>query len=235
MNALSFDQCVLIVEDDRRTSQRLAACLAREGFNSIAASEGRQALELASRHRPMFVLMDVMLPDVDGWEICRRLRNASSVPIMILSALGEAHDRIRGLTLGADDYVVKPFCHRELIARIRAILRRAGMRPSAEKLSHGDIAIDTSQREVIRKGQRVALTSSEFKILEVLMAVPGRVFLRRELLSHLYPSGGVVIERVIDVHVRKLRQKIEDEPSSPRYVLTARGLGYRFAAAAEIA
>jgi DNA-binding response OmpR family regulator len=157
------------------------------------------------------------------------------VPIVILSALGEAHDRIKGLTLGADDYIVKPFCHQELIARIKAILRRVNMRPGAETLSHGDITIDKSRREVIRGGQRVVLTASEFRILEVLITAPGRVFLRSELLSHLYPSGGVVIERVIDVHVLKLRQKIEEEPSRPRYVLTARGLGYRFADAAEMA
>jgi DNA-binding response OmpR family regulator len=229
MNAPCFDQCILIVEDDRNASEQLAAYLAKEGFNSIAASEGRQALELASRYRPMFVLMDVMLPDVDGWDVCRRLRDASTVPILILSARAEAHDRVRGLTLGADDYLVKPFCQRELLARIKAILRRANTRPDAERVSHGDITIDRTRREVMRKGERIALTASEFRILDALMAEPGRAYLRRELLAQLYPSGGVVIDRVIDVHVRKLRQKIEEEPSRPRYVLTARGLGYRFA------
>jgi DNA-binding response OmpR family regulator len=170
-----------------------------------------------------------MLPDMEGWEICRRLRTFSNAPILITSGLSQGHEKVKGLRLGADDYIVKPFSFGELAARIKAILRRATMRPGSRTLSEGDLTIDLSNHAVTRKGRRVALTSSEFKILEVLMAAPGRVYPRRELLACLYPSGGVVIDRVIDVHVRQLRKKIEDEPSRPRYVLTSRGIGYRFA------
>jgi DNA-binding response OmpR family regulator len=225
----SFEPPVLIVEDDRKHSELLALYLAREGFNTLVAFDGTQALELASTHRLLFTVLDIMLPDMEGWEICRRLRTFSNVPILITSGLNQDHEKIKGLRLGADDYIVKPFSFEELVARIRAILRRATTRPDSQSLSHGDLTMDLSKYEVTRKGRRVALTSSEFKILEVLMATPGRVYPRRELLACLYPSGGVVIDRVIDVHVRQLRKKIEDEPSRPRYVLTSRGIGYRFA------
>lgn len=228
-NGLSFEQPILIVEDDRKNSELLALYLSREGFNTISAYDGRQALELASTQRLLFTVLDVMLPDIEGWEICRRLRTFSNVPILITSGLGQAHEKVKGLRLGADDYMVKPFSFEELVARIKAILRRATMRPDSQSLSQGDLSIDLSKREVTRNGRHITLTSSEFRILEVLMAVPGRVYPRRELLACLYPSGGVVIERVIDVHVRQLRKKIEDEPSRPRYVLTSRGIGYRFA------
>ena len=224
---------VLIVEDDRKTSELLALYLTREGYSTVQAYSGLQALDLAAQRNPLFTILDVMLPDLDGWEVCRALRRASAVPILMLSALGEAHDRVKGLTLGADDYVVKPFSFPELVARVSAILRRAQTAPVRCALSYDGLVLDMKKCEVTRENRRVEVTSSEMRLLEALMAAPGRVFKRAELLACLYPGGGVVIDRVVDVHIGKLRQKLEDDPTRPRYILTARGFGYRFADAVE--
>jgi DNA-binding response OmpR family regulator len=173
-----------------------------------------------------------MLPEVDGWEVCRQLRRISDVPIIMLTARGEEVDRISGLTLGADDYVTKPFSPRELVARVKAILRRGRLFPTADKsiLSYKDLVLNLEKRSVRLKDRPVQLTPHEYALLQALMASPGRVFTRDELLNHLYPSGeALVIDRVIDVHIGKLRQKIEDNPSTPRYIMTARGVGYHFA------
>jgi len=224
-----FTKPILVVEDDRKTSELLTIYLEREGFDTVAAYAGRQALGLALRCNPILTILDVMLPDLDGWEICHRLRRSSTVPILILSALGEDHDRVKGLTLGADDYMVKPFSFKELVARVHAILRRAsGTPPAKPLLSHGGLTMDLAKHKVDLNNRGVALTPSEFQLLHALMAAPGRVFERDELVGYLYPHGGVVVDRVIDVHIGKLRQKIEDDPANPRYILTARGLGYRF-------
>jgi DNA-binding response OmpR family regulator len=192
---------ILIVEDDKKTASLVQLYLEREGFETVLAHDGHEALELARRHRPIFIILDLMLPLVDGWEVCRELRRSSDVPILMLTARGEEVDRISGLTLGADDYVVKPFSPRELVARVKAVLRRGRLRSTVEKdiLSHGGLALD-----------------------------PERVFTRDELLDHLYPSGEAVIDRVIDVHIGKLRQKIEEDQANPRFILTVRGIGYQF-------
>ncbi len=229
MSSITPTGPILIVEDDRKTSELLCLYLAREGFGTVTAFSGREALELFSRHKPIFTILDVMLPDIDGWDVCRRLRKCSSVPILMLTAQGEAHDRVRGLTLGADDYVVKPFSFAELVARVKAILRRSKAEPVAEALSHGGLTVDREKHRVTVGDRGVAVTAFEFRLLQTLMAAPGRVFTREELLASLYPTGGVVVERVIDVHVGKLRQKIEDDTAHPRYILTERGYGYRFA------
>ena len=221
---------ILIVEDDRKTASLVALYLEREGFKTLCAYDGQQALDLAQRQNPIFVILDLMLPKVDGWEICRELRQSSDVPILILTAREEVVDRVLGLSLGADDYVVKPFSPRELVARVKAILRRARQdSPKAQRqLSYGGLALDPAKRRVTLNDQPVSLTLSEYKLLETLMAAPGRVFTREELLNRLYPSGEAVIDRVIDVHIGKLRQKIEKHPSMPRYILTVRGVGYQF-------
>lgn len=223
---------ILIVEDDKNTSALVALYLEREGFRSILASDGLHALELARRHNPIFVILDLMLPKLDGWEVCRELRRISNVPILILTAKEEEPDRILGLSLGADDYVVKPFSPHELVERVKAILRRARPIPSSKVkgvLSQGGLVLDREKRRVTSRGKPVSLTPTEYKLLQALMAAPGRVFAREELLHHLYPSGEAVIDRVIDVHVGNLRQKIEDNPSNPRYILTVRSFGYHFA------
>jgi DNA-binding response OmpR family regulator len=227
---------ILIVEDDKKTASLVALYLEKEGFRTIVAHDGRQALELARRHNPSFVILDLMLPLLDGWEVCRELRRSSDVPILILSAREEEIDRVSGLTLGADDYVVKPFSPRELVARVKAILRRGrlGRSDDEQVLSSGDLVLDQEKRKVTLRGQPVSLTPHEFTLLRTLMAAPGKAFTRDELLSKLYPREDVaVIDRVVDVHVGKLRQKIEKEPSNPRYILTVRGVGYQFAETSE--
>jgi DNA-binding response OmpR family regulator len=222
---------VLIVEDDKRTASLVALYLEREGFETIIAYDGQQALELASQHKPIFVILDLMLPVTDGWEVCRQLRRSSDVPILILSAREEEVDRVSGLTLGADDYVVKPFSPRELVARVKAILRRGGMRATGKNLlSSEGLVLDMEKHKVTLDGRPVLLTPHEFNLLHTLMATPGKVFTREELLASLYPKHEtVVIDRVVDVHIGKLRQKIEKDPAKPRLILTARGIGYRFA------
>ena len=221
----------MIVEDNKETSSLLSAYLAKEGFNTIPAYDGHQALALVRQREFIFVILDLMLPHVDGWEVCREIRRSSDVPILILSARGETHERILGLTLGADDYLVKPFSPGELVARVLAILRRA--RPDTAKrrprLSCRELVLDMEKRKVTLRRQLVSLTPSEYKLLQALMTAAGRVFLREELLAYLYPNGEEVIDRVVDVHIAKLRQKIEDDQSKPQYILTARGVGYVFA------
>jgi len=222
---------ILIAEDDHKTASLVALYLEKEGFETISAYDGQQALSLARQHNPAFVILDLMLPNLDGWEVCRELRRSSDVPILILTAREEEMDRVLGLSLGADDYVVKPFSPRELVARVKAILRRArpGVRGEKDRLSCGNLVLDRQKRRVTLSGQPVSLTVSEYKILQALMAAPGRILSREELLNCLYPSGETVIDRVIDVHVGKLRQKIEDDASRPKYIVTVRGLGYRLA------
>lgn len=218
---------VSAVEDDRRTSDLITLYLVRHGYTAVPAFSGRDALDLATQHQPILAILDVMLPDLDGWEVCRRLRLISAVPVLMLSSLGRATDRIRGLQLGADDYVVKPFSPKELIARVDAILRRARIGASRDcVLRHHGLMVDVPKRQVTVDGRSVFLTPSELRLLQTFIAAPGRVYAREELLRHLYPSGGVVIDRVVDVHVGKLRQKIELNLSEPRYILTARGIGY---------
>ena len=221
---------VLIVEDDQNTAALVATYLEREGFSTHIVHDGGQAIQAAGACSPVLVILDVMLPNVDGWEICRALRKASDVPIMMLTAREEELDRVSGLAMGADDYVVKPFSPRELVERVKAILRRS--RPASPRLaavlSFDGLELDPEKLKVARDGRPVSLTSSEYKILLALMSSPGRVFLREELLHHCYPNGEVVIDRVIDVHIGKLRQKIEDDPARPRFILTVRGHGYRF-------
>jgi DNA-binding response OmpR family regulator len=226
------DKVILVVEDDKKTASLLQLYLEREGFKTMLAFDGEKAIEMAREYAPDFVILDLMLPKLDGWEVCRRLRRSSQVPILMLTARGEEIDRVAGLTLGADDYVVKPFSPRELVARVQAILRRGRLETKDDKavLHHQGLVLDLEKNQVKLDGRPVHLTPHEYHLLLTLMAKPGRVFTREELLDRLYPRGeAVVIPRVIDVHVGKLRQKIERDPSNPRHILTVRGLGYRFA------
>lgn len=227
---------ILIVEDDANTSALVATYLQREGFKTLAAFDGEEALRLARLNNPGFVILDIMLPGLDGWEICRELRKVSDVPILMLTAREEEIDRILGLSLGADDYVVKPFSPRELVERVKAILRRARPVPRQDTriFSQGDIMLDPNRHKVTVNGKPVNLTTTEFKLLHALIASPGRVFTRNELLEKFYEHGETVVDRVIDVHVGKLRQKIGDAPAAPRHILTVRGIGYRFAEEDEI-
>ena len=223
---------VLVIEDDPNTANLVELYLKNEGFSALQAHDGESGLTMARRHNPDLVILDLMLPKMDGWEVCRQLRKRSDLPIIMLTARGEEIDRVSGLTLGADDYVVKPFSPRELVARVKAILRRTASTagPAPQILSHGDVRLDLDKRRLLVRNEPVALTPHEFSLLEALMSAPGRTYTRDELLERLYPQGeAVVIERVIDVHVGKLRQKIEADSSAPEYILTTRGVGYRFA------
>jgi DNA-binding response OmpR family regulator len=222
---------VLVIEDDPNTSKLVRLYLEREAFRVLTAGDGDSGLDLALRNAPDLVVLDLMLPHLDGWEVCRRLRRQSDVPVIMLTARGEEIDRVAGLTLGADDYVVKPFSPRELVARVKAVLRRAPlMRPKMPTLlSHGDVLLDLEKRSLSVSGIRVALTPHEYALLEALMSSPGRTYTRDELLERLYHrDDAVVVDRVVDVHVGKLRQKIEQDPANPRLILTVRGIGYRF-------
>lgn len=229
MNPAACSGPILIVEDDQKTASLLSLYLEREGFTTLLAYDGRQALAVARQHQPIFTILDLLLPYIDGWEVCRELRRSSDVPILMLTARGEVPERIRGLTMGADDYVVKPFSPGEVVARVKAILRRATPDTARRLLSHRELVLDPETRKVTLRGRPVVLTPSEYRLLHTLMAAPGRVFPRQELLTALYPTGAVVVDRVVDVHVGNLRQKIEAHPSTPQYILTARGFGYQFA------
>jgi DNA-binding response OmpR family regulator len=222
---------ILIVEDDKKTAHLIALYLEREGFQTITAHNGQKALELVKNSQPILIILDLMLPVVNGWEVCRRLRKSSDVPVLMLTARGEEIDRVSGLMLGADDYVVKPFSPREVVARVQAILRRGRIEKPQEKktLSHGNLVLNIEKHKVTLSDLPINLTPHEFKLLQTLMTTPGKVFTRDELLNYLYPHHGiVVIDRVVDVHIGKLRQKIEKDPSKPRYILTLRGIGYKF-------
>ncbi len=222
---------ILIVEDDRNTSSLVSSYLEKEGFTTVAAFDGEEALSLAKQNQPIFVILDLMLPKIDGWEVCRQLRSYSDVPILMLSAREEEIDRVMGLSIGADDYVVKPFSPREVVERVKAILRRARPVQKAKNniLSHKGLILDQVKHRVTLHESPVNLTSSEFKLLQILMTSPGRVFSRDELLEKFYPTGEVVVDRVIDVHIGKLRQKLEEDPATPEFIITVRGFGYRFA------
>ena len=232
MKAHHTEPPVLIIEDDQKTAKLVALYLEKEGFKPIIALDGREGLKLAERHQPVLVVLDLMLPQIDGWEVCREIRRRSDVPILMLSARGDEIDRVAGLTLGADDYVVKPFSPRELVARVKAILRRGRMdsATASSVLAHGQLLLDREKRRLSVAGRQVFLTPNEYALLAALMARPGKTFTRDELLARLYPKGEAhVVDRVIDVHIGKLRQKIEKEPGNPRHIITVHGIGYQFA------
>lgn len=226
---------VLIVEDDRNTAALVATYLEREGFAAVMVHDGGQAIATAARCNPVFVILDVMLPNMDGWTICQALRQRSNVPILLLTAREEEADRIAGLAMGADDYVVKPFSPRELVERVKAILRRSRPAVSAATtiLTHAGLELDAEKHRVTRDGRLITLTTREYELLHALMNSPGKAFSREELLQQCYQNSEAVIDRVVDVHIGKLRQKIEADPAQPRYILTVRGHGYRFSDEAE--
>jgi len=234
MNARTTSGKVLIIEDDKKTASLVALYLEREGFQPIVAHDGEKGLFMAIDHEPVFVILDLMLPKMDGWDVCRELRRRSDVPVLMLTARDEEIDRVSGLTMGADDYMVKPFSPRELTARVKAILRRTG-RPAdrgreKDTLVYKNLVMDLTKRRLTTDGRQVSLTPHEYALLKALMSSPGKAFTRDELVDRIYPAGdATVIDRVVDVHIGKLRQKIEKDPSHPKYILTARGIGYRFA------
>jgi two-component system alkaline phosphatase synthesis response regulator PhoP len=222
---------ILVVDDDLELRRLVQSYLIQEGFRVVTAANGREALFVAREERPDLIILDLMMPEMGGHDFIRHYGKESDVPIIVLTAKLEESDKVLGLELGADDYVTKPFSLRELTARVRAVLRRAGKGPAeAELLRSDDITLDVTGRVTTVNGQRVDLTPSEFAILSALMSAPGRTFSRLELLEFLQDSAFEGYERTIDVHIRRLRTKVEPDPSHPRYVETVFGFGYRFAA-----
>jgi two-component system response regulator ResD len=220
---------VLVVDDEAIVRDVLTRYLEKEGFRVDAAEDGEVALELAARSRPDIVVLDLMLPKVDGFEVFRRLRGLGDVPVVMLTAKGEEVDRVVGLELGADDYVSKPFSPREVVARIRAVLRR-GERVARDGilLVVGGLEIDRPRREVRRDGSLLHLTRKEYDLLELLASHPGCTFTRTDLLESVWDFAWDGDSSTVTVHIRRLREKIEDDSSDPRHLVTVWGVGYRF-------
>jgi DNA-binding response OmpR family regulator len=222
---------ILLVDDEDAIQTLLAYPLERDGYRVVQARDGEEALRRFEEEDVDLVVLDVMLPKLDGLDVCKRLRSRSSVPIIMLTARGEELDKVLGLELGADDYITKPFSIREFRSRVRALLRRAAMphvREREEIIDRGELVIDLPRRSVHVRGEPVQLTFIEFELLTLLAANPGVVFTRRELLERLRGSAEYREPRTIDVHVRHLREKIERDPAQPELILTVRGVGYRF-------
>lgn len=224
---------VLVVEDEPSIAQPLAEALSRQGFRPTVARSGAEAIELTTSLRPDVVLLDLALPDTDGRDVCRTLRRSSDVPIIMVTASGTVVDRVVGLEIGADDYVVKPFAVGELAARIRAVLRRGRAENTPTELLIQDLRIDVGARRVWRDGQEVDLTRKEFDLLARLARDAGRVVTREALMTDVWDMNWFGSTKTLDVHVAWLRRKLGDDPSAPRYVHTVRGVGFRLATAEE--
>ena len=222
-----------MVEDERKTADTIRRYLEHAGYDVVVCSDGAEALNEAATGRYALVVLDLALPALDGTEICRALRASGlQVPIIMLTARTTEDDRVRGFDVGADDYVTKPFSPREFVRRVRAVLRRV-QSPAAPGLRHGELSINLDTRQVFVGGREVPLTATEFRLLARLMKAPGRTFTRSELVECVLSEDGEALERTIDAHVMNLRRKIEPERSSPRFVLTVFGVGYRFAHAVD--
>jgi two-component system response regulator RegX3 len=224
-----------MVEDEESITEPLAEALDREGFDTQVAGTVRDALDLTQQELPDLVLLDVMLPDGSGYDVCRQLRERSSVPIIMLTARGEETDRVVGLELGADDYVVKPFSAREVAARIRAVLRRADASVErAGPLEVGPLQLDPDRRSATLAGDELELTRKEFELLELLMREAGNVVSRERLIDEVWDVNWFGSTKTLDVHVSSLRRKVGDDSADPRFIHTVRGVGFRFAAAEEL-
>ena len=222
---------VLVVEDEESFSEALSFMLRREGYEVGVATDGPAALDEFDRHGADLVLLDLMLPGISGTEVCRTLRQRSSVPIIMVTAKDGEVDKVVGLELGADDYVTKPFSSRELVARIRAVLRRRGERdPEAAPtvLEEGPVRLDTERHVVTVRGRQVQLPLKEFDLLELLMRNAGRVLTRGQIIDRVWGSDYVGDTKTLDVHIKRLRSKVEADPASPVVIVTVRGLGYKF-------
>jgi two-component system response regulator ResD len=220
---------VLVVDDEPTIREIVVSYLKRDGFATLEAADGKRARELLATERPDLVVLDVMLPGVDGLELCRWIRSSSQLPVIMLTARGDESDRIVGLELGADDYVTKPFSPRELAARVRTVLRRAELEVVADRqLSIDGLVIDPSSRDVTRNDEPLRLTAREFDLLWFLASHPQRVFSREQLMRRVWGYTSAVDTGTVTVHMRRLREKIEDDPSRPRHLETVWGVGYRF-------
>jgi len=219
---------VLIVDDDIKTVDLVKLYLTRDGYGVLTAYNGIEALRLARESHPDLIVLDLMLPDMDGFEVCRVLRQESDVPIIMLTARSTDQDKLIGLGLGADDYVTKPFSPKELAARVQAVLRRLPRERGPEELKSGELSMNFAEHEAWLAGELLDLTSVEFKLLGVLAKEPGRVFSRTDLIEEALGYDFEGFDRTIDVHILNLRRKVERDPSHPRYIKTVYGVGYKF-------
>ena len=231
-------QRILVVDDEASIRRILETRLKMVGYDVVTAEDGEEAIEVYNKTAPDLVILDVMMPKMDGYGVTREIRRTSDVPIIILTALGDVSERITGLELGADDYVIKPFSPKELEARVKAVLRRTTTKevsvPTGKTaknvITTGQIKIDTARRQVYRKNERIRLTGMEFSLLELLVNNSGQAYSRNEILQHVwaYPPDHRIDTRVVDVHISRLRSKLETDPTNPELILTARGIGYMF-------
>jgi DNA-binding response OmpR family regulator len=222
---------ILVVDDDRKTVELVRIYLEKEGYRVLCAYDGPEALELARREKPDLIVLDLMLPGTDGLEVCRILRSESDIPVIMLTARTTEADRLKGLDLGADDYVTKPFSPRELAARVKAVLRRTVdelLYRGPTQVTYGDLQVNFPRQEVKVGGRVVHLTPTEFRLLATMVREPGRVFSRGQLIERVLGYDFEGTERTIDVHILNLRRKIEANPDRPRYIKTIYGAGYRF-------
>jgi DNA-binding response OmpR family regulator len=222
---------ILVVDDDTKIVRLVRTYLEREGYAVTEANDGRSAHASVALDRPSLVVLDVMLPEVDGLSVLEAVRRTSRIPVIVLSARGTVDDRIAGLTRGADDYLPKPFSPAELVLRVRRLLDRSGDHPSAQQnvFRHGDLALDAARHEVTVAGEPIFVTDAEFKLLRSLLEAEGRVLTRDQLIDVLHAIDEGVLDRTIDVHIGRLRARLGDDPTAPRYVATVRGVGYRLA------
>lgn len=225
---------VLLVDDEKMITDPLVRTLTQAGYQVIVAYNGRDGLALALEKEPDVVVLDVMLPQMDGWDVCRALRQESSVPILMLTALGDEVDRILGLELGADDYLTKPFSTRELIARLKALLRRVELdrrqQAAGDQIVAGNLRLELHTHRAFKNDQELRLRQKEYDLLSLLLSRPGEVISRAEFFDRVWGTDWLGDTRTLDVHIRWLREKIEDDPSQPRLIQTVRGVGYRLAA-----
>lgn len=223
---------ILVVEDEKNILEVIEAYLLKEGFRVITAEDGEMALELFKTEKIHLIVLDLMLPKISGEEVCTTIRATSDIPIIMLTAKVNEDDKIEGLTIGADDYITKPFSPRELVSRVKALLRRSyrDSNPLAEKLvfNDGDLEVDIDKMIVRKKRENIYLTSNEFKILSSLLTRPGQVFSREQLIELAFGYDYDGFDRTIDTHIKNIRQKIEDNPKSPNYIITVYGVGYKF-------
>lgn len=219
---------ILVIDDEPKILEICRDYLRAAGFEVVTAGDGPGGLSMARREKPDLIVLDLMLPSMDGLDVCRSLRREGDVPIIMLTARVEETDKLIGLELGADDYITKPFSPRELVARVRVVLRRAGNTSSAEVLRVGDVTLDRARYEADLSGRTVSLTPTEFEILATLMSQPGRIFSRAQLLNAVHGVAFESYERAIDSHIRNLRRKLEPESGAPRYIVTVHGVGYKF-------
>jgi DNA-binding response OmpR family regulator len=224
-----MQELILVVDDEPKIMRLTRDYLEKDGFRVISAVDGAEALTAARRDNPDLIILDLMLPDIDGWEVCRTLRRESGIPIIMLTARSEESDQIVGLELGADDYITKPFSPRTLIARVRAVLRRAQGKMKPQSMVHaGELEIDLNAHLVRLKGQPVHLTPNEFRLLAIMAQHPGQLLTREQLIDQMHGISLESFDRSIDSHIKNLRRKIDSDPSGPVYIKTVYGEGYRF-------